>query len=86
MSQVSEMKYRNRVCPFCGSKKIKPVEVYRFGQSQHIANPAQIGRTGRICDNCHRYHPERLYKYTFDRAEMKRDIKRLQKFLKGAMK
>jgi hypothetical protein len=81
MSQTWPAKYQYRVCPFCRSKKIKPVGLWRFGSSQYVVNPQQIQRTGHLCSNCNRYHAEYDYKYIIDRAEMKRDIKILQKHL-----
>jgi len=42
---------------------------------------ATISRNGYLCDNCQRYHPSRNAKFWVDRAEMRRDIKKLQDYL-----
>lgn len=73
-------KYRNQVCPFCYSKEIVAIAVTRMNgeYEQEVGN---VTRTGYLCDNCKRYHINKHYKYIYDRAEIKRDINRLQKFL-----
>jgi len=76
MSQVNTMKYRHQVCPFCNSKKISPRTMTNVG-IDHAYGEA----TGYLCCNCNRYHPLDDIKYKTDRAEIRRDIKKLQKAL-----
>jgi hypothetical protein len=80
------MDYRYRVCPFCNSKKLKPVGVFNFTADEYYANPKEVKRTGFLCVNCKRYHAYEDTKFIYDRAEMRRDINKLQKFLDGDKK
>ena len=77
-------KYNYHVCPFCKSKDVRPVGVYSFTLEEYFANITQIQRTGYICRNCKRYFPQSDGKWITDRAEMRRDMKRIQEFLEGA--
>ncbi len=84
MSQVDPMSYRNEACPHCKSKKLSPVSVYRLNANQwQVTDIAQLNRTGFLCGNCGRYVPLHKTVMIYDRAEMKRDIKKLQAFLDG---
>ena len=74
--------YNYQVCPFCKSKKLGRVAVVRLGSSYHL-ELSQVNYTGYICQNCDRYHVSHRVKFVTDRAEMRRDIKSLQKFLAG---
>ncbi len=81
--QTWPSRYRYRVCPFCKSKKISPVAVVRLGTDQHTVELTRVNRTGYLCGNCNRYHLSYQAAYKTDRAEMRRDINQLQKFLAG---
>jgi len=81
MSQVDPGKYRYLVCPVCRSKDLRPVGVYDFRNDENYATTSSIWKTGYICGNCGRYHISRKMKWATDRAEMRRDIARLQAFL-----
>ena len=81
MSQVYPERYRYQVCPSCRSKKIRPVAVVRLANNQWQVSISQVNRTGYMCDNCNRYHTNIQTKHITDRAEMRRDIIALQKFL-----
>jgi len=84
MSQVNPMDYRNKACPHCKSKKLSPVGVYRMNKSQwQVTDIAQLNRTGFLCGNCGRYVHLHQKIMIYDRAEMKRDVKKLQNFLDG---
>lgn len=80
MAKVSERDYWYRVCPYCKSKKLSKVAM------QHLTS-CQIGSggefTGYLCDNCQRYMPWDKTIFIYDRAEMRRDVNRLLKFLGG---
>ena len=78
---VWPLKYNYQVCPFCKSKGIAPIGLVRMAKDIHIVELQQVNRTGYLCDNCKRYHPIHLTKHIIDRAEMRRDVKRLMKFL-----
>ena len=75
-------KYHYDACPHCKSKKIKPVSMTEMG-TEYVRSVAQIHKTGNICSNCKRYFQYSKTGFIYDRAEMRRDIKRLQKFLAG---
>lgn len=75
--------YRYQVCPFCGSKKIQPVAVVKLATNQYSLEIGNVNRTGCICDNCKKYSRNCQSKTVYDRAEMKRDAKRLIEFLKN---
>jgi len=86
MSQICPSEYRHQVCPFCRSKKIQSVHMQEMGGGYYYTIPATGGvatitRNGFLCDNCQRYHPIRNAKFRVDRAEMRRDIKKLQEYL-----
>jgi len=80
--QVWPQKYSNQVCPYCDSKKLSGVAVVKLGREVSMVM-SQVSRTGYICQNCKRYHKSHEWRNKIDRAEMRRDINRLQKFLNG---
>jgi ribosomal protein L32 len=83
-------KYRNRVCPHCGSKKIRRV-VMQYTSSTKEENfiKPYVGNDGTakaehfLCNNCKRVTYENYMIWKHDRKEMKRDAERLLKFLTG---
>lgn len=83
--QVWPNKYNYQVCPHCNSKKLERVAVVYMGEN-YYRELSSVSSSGFICLNCDRYHLECDYKYMTDRAEMKRDIKRLQEYLQGDRK
>ncbi len=83
MSQVTEQSYSNQVCPYCRSKKIRPVGVVRMESNQHVIELSQVFRSGFLCDNCDRHHISDSAKFIIDRAEMRRDVAKLTAFLLG---
>ncbi len=82
MSQVYPSKYRYQVCPFCKSKNIRPVALVGLEKNQWRLDMTQVQRTGYLCENCNRYHEKHKDKFIVDRAEIKRDIAALQKYLR----
>lgn len=78
--KVRPYKYYYMVCPHCESKKHKAIAVVHMG-SNYSLEMAHVNQTGYLCGNCGRYFKTSEEKYIYDRAEMKRDIKRLQNFL-----
>ena len=82
MSQVSALSYRYEVCPYCKSKRIRPVCVIRMNTNQWQRENVLANRNGVICDNCNRYTVLRKTVFFYDKAEMRRDIKNLETFLK----
>lgn len=83
MSHASPEKYNYRVCPTCKSKKLEAIAVVDMGARYYKYVDDELQRTGYLCGNCGRYHLNSERKYVYDRAEMRRDIARLQKFLDG---
>lgn len=80
MSKIRLYKYNYPVCPHCKSKRIYPVHLSDMtGEYQKEIELAEV--TGSMCRNCDRYHKKFQEVWKYDRAEMKRDIKKLQKFL-----
>ena len=86
MSKIEPRKYYNRICPGCGSKKLKTVGVYNMAKGQISAEVSRISQTGFICDNCGKYHANYNSKWSYDRAMMRRDANNLLKFLRGKKK
>lgn len=78
--KVYPYKYYNAVCPHCKSKKLNNVSLIGMG-NEHRIEACIVTFTGYLCGNCERYIDKGREKYMYDRAEMQRDIKRLQKFL-----
>ena len=75
-------KYYYQVCPFCNSKNIRVVAmVPAEGKYRVQLGVDYIDWTGWMCTNCKRYHEQKQVKHIIDRAEMRRDIKRLNEFL-----
>ena len=83
MSQVSEQSYKYQVCPYCKSKRIRPVCVVRMNTNQWQREDVLCNRTGVICHNCDRYTVTHKIAKFIDRAEMRRDINNLTAFLLG---
>lgn len=81
MSQVCPNNYRYQVCPHCKSKKLSPIALVHLAPAEWKREMSQVQRTGYICDNCERYHANHKTKHITDRAEMKRDIAGLLKYL-----
>lgn len=91
MSQVYPQKYYYNVCPHCKSKRLTSVALIQLPEEQychyvsHKDSPNEenphIHKTGYLCRNCGRYIPMPNLKGVYDRAEMRRDIATLQKFL-----
>ena len=81
MSKIDPGKYSYEVCPHCKSKKLSPVAVVRLEKNEYFKDMSQVQRTGRICNNCQRYIARLNIKSIYDYAEIRRDIKALQKFL-----
>lgn len=78
MSQVKLVKYRHQVCPWCKSKKVEPKNMSdAYTEIDHSSGAT----SGFLCSNCNRYHPFKDIKYMYDRAEMKRDMLKIKKFL-----
>ena len=71
--KVNISDYSYPACPHCKSKKI---------DHRTLTNVAfNDRRKGFICFNCDRFFDEEIR--LIDRAEMRRDIAKLTKFLKG---
>ena len=81
MTQINTMKYRYQCCPFCKSKRIKAKQLHDPIMNNNTNQPS-----GYLCLNCNRYHPMNDTIYKVDRAEIRRDINRLQKELGGCKK
>ncbi len=80
--KVSENNYRYSVCPHCKSKKLAPAAVVRLEPNEYQRDDINhVNRTGYLCGNCQRYIPSYQIKYITDREEMRRDVKRLLKYL-----
>ena len=79
--KVNEISYKYEVCPHCESKKLSPVGIINFAKTEHCKEVAEVHRTGFLCGNCNRYIKWDNTKFIFDRAEMRRDLAALTKFL-----
>lgn len=81
--KIHPIDYSYQVCPFCRSKNISPIAVVQLNPDQWTQELQKVQRTGYLCSNCQRYHAPLNDKHIIDRAEMRRDIKRLQAFLEA---
>ena len=86
---IDKYKYHKRVCIYCGSFRLTKVMVIdKYGidcrNSEHVSGEIQrlANHTGYFCENCNRYHPDHNGRRIFDRKEMRRDMKKLDKLLK----
>ena len=82
MSKVEPRNYWYDVCPHCKSKKLSPVGMVRFGKAEWTKEAQKVSRTGYLCGNCKRYILNHQIKHIYDCAEIKRDVKKLQTFLR----
>ena len=72
--------YIYQVCRHCRSKNLKGVAMVRMTNNAFKDLPGiRLWRTGYLCNNCGRYNKHS--RSVVDRAEMRRDIARLEEFL-----
>ena len=79
--KIQTNQYWGQVCPFCDSKDLETVGLVHMSKGQCCADITRVNQTGFLCGNCKRYHSNNQTKYKYDRAEMRRDVNRLLKFL-----
>lgn len=75
MSTINKLHYRYQVCPHCKSKRLEAVDMVSLNNEE--------ATSGHLCLNCDRFHDYEEAKFKLDRAEIKRDIKKLQRILIG---
>ncbi len=87
MSQIWPEKYHYKVCPHCKSKRLTRIFVREMGRDTYFEPASTLYPVNHTkCRNCNRIFWYTNAKWIYDYAEMRRDIKGLERFLEGKSK